>query len=292
MATRIKPKVNEISLAFNPANKRKFILHKEEGGKAMKYAISILEKDDQVDHEKEFLAFLKDQKLSDETAEALHGVYRLMIMTKDNLPATFAANLHKSFPTISEPFTPKVDEKAAKKVEKELREKLEKEIQAKVEKEMGMTKDVEIQKLSETVAELQKESDENKKLLIVEKDARRFAELEKEIRSFEVPGDIAKMAKDALDAEKVSPEFGTRIMERFREFGTAFKASGDLFKEFGSSREGEEDSALGRLKKIVKEKMEKDKDLTETVAFSQAAKDNPELYREYNKEHYKKSSTH
>jgi len=293
MAIRIKPRVEEISLAFNPANRKKFILHKEEGGKVMKYAISILEKDDQVADEKEFLAFLKDQKLSDETTEALHGIYRLVVVAKDKLPASFVANLSKSFPILSESFTPKIDEKTTKKAEKELRVTIEKEIRATVEKEMGMTKDVEIQKLSDTVVALQKESDETKKLLAVEKDARRLAELEKEIKSFEIPGDIAKMTKDALDAEKVSPEFGKRILDSFKEFGTAFKAKDLLFKEFGSSGEGlDEDSALGRLKKIAKEKMEKDKDLTEIVAFSQAAKENPELYREYNKDHFRKVNAH
>jgi len=302
MPTRIKPKVEEISLAFNPANKRKFILHKEEGGKEMKYAISLLSKDDQAANEKEFLVFLKDQKLSKEVEEGMLGAYRLLVMSKDGLPKTFTESLQKSFPAFSEFFGPKGAEKdvLAKMekdlrvtLEKELRVSLDKEIRAAVEKEMGMTKDVEIKNLSVTVAALQKETDETKKLLVVEKDARRLAELVKEITGFGTPGEIAKLAKDVLDVEKTDAELGKRILTSYKESGVAFKTMQKAFDEIGSSGEGIiEGSAHEKLQKLAKDIMAVDKDLTMTAAFAKAAKANPAIYAEYNRDHYKKSVAH
>jgi len=295
MVMRIKPRVQEISLAFNPANKRKFILHKDvKGGNVMpKFAISVLEKEELATDEAAFAKFLKDQKLDKDTAEAVCGAYRLLALSKDKLPETFMPELRKSFPSMVKLFVVQKDEKGEKKVraaiEKELKVSLEKEIRIAVEKEMNMTKDEEVKTLQKDLETLQKESEETKKLLVVEKDARRLMELRKEIEGFGVPGDLDKLAKDVLVAENTSPELGARFLESYKEMGTSFKASNDIFKELGSSGSGvNEDEFAGKVTKLVKDKMTANADLLEIDARREVMKENPSMYAEYNKEHYRR----
>jgi hypothetical protein len=287
MPTRIKPKVEEISLAYNPANRRKFIMHKEqEGGeKGMKYAISLLEKDASVEHEVDFLKFLKEQKISEDATEALVGAYRLTVLHKDGLPKTFAASMQKSFPGIFG--TSRSEKEIRKDVEKELRPVLEKEIREAVEKESAMAKDVEVKKLSDELEAMRKDSEETKKQLAIEKDIRRTSELEKEITSYGVVGDIPEMVKTVLAIEKVNPELAKDTMKSYKKMGDAFSAV-SLFKEFGSSRPGE-DTATGQLQKLVKDKMDKNPNMSEKDAMVAVGRENPKLYRQYNKEHFRKS---
>ena len=292
MPIAIKPKVEEISLAFNPANKRKFILHKDEkGGSVMpKFAISVLEKDEAATNEEAFAEFLKDQKLDKDTADVVLGAYRLMTFSKDQLPEKFVSKLHKSFPDVFPSIEVQKDEKALKAtIEKDLRVTLEKEIQTSVEKEMGMSKDVEIKTLADMVKNLKKESDATKKLLVVEKDARRLGEIHGVLKKSGVPGDLDKMAKDVLDAEKVNPELGKNFLASYKDLGTTFKASEELFKEIGSSAGGiDADSAQGEMEKLAKDKMKADDSLSQMDAWKQVAQEDPALYGRYNKEHYKK----
>jgi len=296
MVMRIKPMVQEISLAFNPANKRKFILHKDvKGGKVMpKFAISVLEKEELATDEAAFAKFLKTQKLDKDTTEAVCGAYRLLALSKDKLPEAFVPELHKSFPSMAKMFVVQKDEKGEKKVraalEKELRIVLEKEIRVVVEKEMNMSKDEKVVALQKDIETLQKDLVDNKKALVVEKDARRLIELRKEIGDFGVPGDLDKLAKDVLDIEKASPDLAKRSLASYKEMGTSFKASNDIFKEFGSSGQGEDETAAdGQITKLVKDKMAANTDLQELEARREVMKENPSLYAEYNKEHYRRA---
>jgi len=291
MTISIKPTVQEVSLAFNPANRRKFILHKdEEGGEEMSENVMSILKKDASTEEAAFMDFLKEQKVDAETSAALSSAYRLLEISKDSLPKDFAAKLQKDFPAISNFFAvPKDMKKEREEIEKEVKATLEKEIRTAVEKEMKMTKDEELVVLQKDIEVLQKELNLNKEALAVEKDARRSMELQKEIEGFGIPGDLNKLAKDVLDAEKVNPELGGRILASYKEMGTAFKASSDMFKEFGSSGPGEDaDSVSGKINKLVKDKILAKEGLTELEARREVMKENPALYAEYNKEHYRR----
>jgi len=281
MPTRIKPKVEEISLAFNPANKRKFILHKDEKGG------SVMPTNKEV-----FVKFLKDQKFDEDSAKAMLGAYQTLVL-KEKGQEDFVAELYKSFPDAFVHLKLKKDEKGEKAlkatIEKALRVTLEKEIRTSVEKEMGMSKDVEIKTLTDMVENLKKESDETKKLLVVEKDARRLGEIHDVLKKSGVPGDLDKMAKDVLDAEKVNPELGKNFLTSYKDLGTSFKASEELFKEIGSSADGiDVDSVHGEMEKLAKDKMKADDSLSQMDAWKQVAQEDPALYARYNKEHYKK----
>jgi len=292
MVMRIKPRVQEISLAFNPANKRKFILHKDEkGGNIMpKFAIELLEKDELAVDEAAFAKFLKGQKLDKDTAEAVCGAYRLLALSKDKMPENFAQAFHKSFPAVAEMFVVhENDKKARASIEKELRDSLEKEIRGVIEKEFSMSKDEEVKTMQKDLELLQKESEETKRLLVVEKDARRLIELRGQIGDFGVPGDLDKLAKDVLAAEKSNPELGARFLESYKEMGTSFKASSDLFKEIGSSGGGIEDNpTASRISKLVKDKMVGSPGMLEIDAMRAVMKENPSLYAEYSKDHYRR----
>lgn len=291
MTISLKPKVQEISLAFNPANKRRFILHKDEkGGDDMSENVSNILKKDASPGEAAFMQFLKEQKVDSDASEALCSAYRLLELSKDSLPGGFQAKLHKSFPEILELFgVPKDMKKDRAEIEKEVKAAVEKDIREAVEKEMKMTKDEEVVVLQKDIEVLQKELQANKDALAVEKDARRSMELRKEIEGFGVPGDIGKMAKDVLDAEKANPELGERILASFKEMGTAFKASSDMFKEFGSSGAGEDtNSVSSKISKLVKDKMIANADLQELEARRLVMKENPALYSEYNKDHFRR----
>ena len=76
---QIKPYIEEISLAFNPANMKKFILMKEG---IMPNLVEILTSKDALLKEKEVDAVLnplvKEMKLSQEAAEGIKGVLRVL----------------------------------------------------------------------------------------------------------------------------------------------------------------------------------------------------------------------
>jgi len=253
VAKRIIPLIEEISLAYEPANKRRFIMKKEV--KDMKYEelLKELEKCEEVALEKgEYIeGLLKDAKLSDEARAVVKLGLGIMATKADELPEGLFKDIAKV------PEYKFVGVKVEKKEEKKEVEPLKKELE-------------EAQKMiKEMQAELEKE-----------RDARRLGELITMVKDFGAPGDAEKTAKVLLTLEKTSEDAFEEMKKNLEAAGAALKAAG-VFSEIGSSGAGTgADSAYERLRKAKDEILEKDK-VSEDVAWERAVKQNPELYKEY-----------
>lgn len=289
---RIKPFVQELSLAFNPANQRKFIMHKDDGGGFMKSVIAFLQKDDPAEKEQEFMKFLKDQGY--ENQEIGTAIYRLVASEKESFPENFTAALAKELLGIE---AGPDAEQLKKDLEKELRETLSKEIRMEVEKEMKMTKDEEVKTLSDKVEALTKDLADTNTILATsnenlekERDARRLSELRKDIDDAKVPGDHAKLAKMAMQAEKLDPAFAKDFQAYLKETGTAFETA-SIFNEGINPFQKEKGSAGEEMDDMVKAAMEKDGELSKAAAMAKVAKENPKLYAKYNEEHHRRNAT-
>jgi hypothetical protein len=292
MPKQIKPDVHEISLAFNPANQKKFLMHKDEshkkllkGEKGMDKLIAILKKEGQLPKEADFIAVLQKAKLPDETVDLMKGAFRLIS----------TANLEKDVVESLAGFLPMTEPVDVNAIEKSVEEKLRKDIEASIRKDLekefkekGDGSEQAIILLKEQINTMAEDLKTSNKEVEVERDARRLGELRNSVKDMGLPGDVEKTAKTLLMAEKANPELAKDITETLKSTGEAFAASG-IFGEVGSSRGGQE---MGKAYDALLEKktalMKENSDLSGTDAWRNVCRENPKLYREYTAEHANK----
>ena len=291
MARRIKPYIDEISLAFNPANKKKFHMRKDQdkfkrGGSNMPKAIEILGNKDKMSKEVEIVAFLdgfgKDQFTSD-NREAILGAFKLLDVAKDQLPDKFIEKLVKDVPELKDAFT--ITEVVEKEVQVSADEKkLRKEIETALRKEMKIEKDENIVRLEGELETFKTELSTTKEALDKEKDIRELADIKNFVKENNIPGDLEKVSRTILLARKTNPEMAKDLEETLVASGAALTAAG-TFSELGSSAPGETGKdTFGKLQKMVTEAMEKDSNLSSPKAWEKVVKQNSELYKQYTAE--------
>ena len=286
MARRIKPYIDEISLAFNPANKKKFHMRKDEnkfkkGGSIMPKAVEILESKDGMFKEAEFNAFLdtlgKDQ-LTDENRELVMGSFKLLGVVKDQLPKGFIEGLVKAIPELKPTFTIVKTEKVNFPADET---KIRKEIEAELRKEMKLEKDQAVVKLEGEIETFKKELKTTIEALDKEREIRELAEIRTFIKEKNVPGDIEKTSRTLLLARRANPELGKDIETMLKSTGEALTAAG-IFSELGKSSDGPAGGrAWDKLQAKVAEVMGKDTKLEQHKAWEKIIKENSELYKEY-----------
>ena len=290
MKRQIIPEVHEISLAFNPANLKKFHLRKElKGEELMKKAIAVLQSQDKMFKETEFLGFLdtlSKDKLTNDDREYISGAYKLLALTKDNLPASFIEDLVKAVPEFQPVFTiveeAKVDrEEIKKELKTEMEPQLRIEIKKEVETEMKKDKDEVVEDLKTQIETLRKDVKTSQEDLQKEADARRTVELITELKDESVP-DPEKRAATILKTEKLDKDAGNELKESLIASAKMVK---EAMGEIGTSRDGiVAGDAYEKLQKEAKIAMEKDVKLQLHEAMAKVARENPKLYAEYNKE--------
>jgi hypothetical protein len=211
MTRRIKPYIDEISLAFNPANTKKFHMRKDKdkfkkGGSIMPKAVEVLESKDKMFKEAEIVAFLdtlgKDQ-FTDENREMVLGSFKLMGMVKDQLPEKFVEKLVKAVPELKDAFTI-TEVKEVKFPADET--KIRKEIEAELRKEMKLEKDASVIKLEGVVETMKKELSGTKVALDKEREIRELAEIKTFVKDKNIPGDIEKVSRTILLARRANSE--------------------------------------------------------------------------------------
>jgi len=294
---QIKPYIEEISLAFNPANMKKFILMKEG---VMPNLVEILTSKDALLKEKEVNAVLdplvKEMKLSQEAADGIKGVLRVLNAYKDGIPKSILSTLAKAVPEYAEFANPEENaeehkarmDKAVDAAVKEAKDKFLKEEKAKIEAqvkkdlEAQMKKEGGVEALQAEVQGLKKEVADSKKEAEKAKDDSRLIELKALVKEIGVPGDVNTQAKTIFSLEKMNPDLAKEHIEGLKKTATMLKAAG-LLSEVGSSGPGTSKDAYEKLMKKVDE-LKKDGKLTDTEAFTKAVRDNPELYKEYRNE--------
>lgn len=291
MSRQIKPDVDEISLAFDPANRKKFFMQKEGGQEGMDKLIEILMSKDKMFKEAKIEKFLKDLDASDEVKDAIRGSLKILTSYKDQLPATLNEQLIKAVPelknllSVSAPISDedrkKIEKETEKKLTKEIEKRLTKEIETKLEKAQG-DDDKQIKLLKDEIETLRKEIKVEKETAEKERDIRRINEIKTLIKDNGIPGDLEKVSKVMLTLEKMSPEVSKDVQEMLNQAGVMIKASA-AFGEFGGTGGGTDksDKAYEKLNDMVTEAMTKDKTLSVGKAWENVVRANPDLYQEH-----------
>ncbi len=244
--------VEEVSLVGKPANRRKFLLFKSEGGEHM--------------DDKEVIGEEIEKASNEHEKNAAKGALNILgKFTKFNDVVKLLQKILSG------------------SAEKEDKEEVSDEIKEKVEE-----KDKEVEKV-----DLQKANDELKER--VEKAEARVADLEKSDKRRKVE-DIAKSLDGDKDetityleelAEKLPEETFGKVVEREKAQKKRLDES-ELYKEKGKTTP-DENSAGGKLEKMIKEAVEKGED--KFAATDRILRDNPELYAEHQKEATKSVAT-
>lgn len=296
---QIKPFVEEISLAFDPANKKKFILMKEG---IMPNLVEVLTSKDEMHKGKEVGAFLdalvKDQKLTQEGSDAIQGALRVLYAFKDGIPKGIMSSLAKSVPDYAEFAVPEGEDADAREarfakeledakknfLEKE-KEKLEADLRKQIEADMKKDGDpkalqTKVSQLEKDIADAKKEIADSKKDAEKAKDDARLTELKAMVKEINVIGDVDKHANTIFSLEKIDKDLANDYIKQLKDVKTRLDAAG-MFSELGNEGPGDGgDTAYEKLQKAVDELM-KDGKLSPSEAWRKAAKDNPELYKEY-----------
>ena len=295
---QIKPYVEEISLAFDPANKKKFILMKEG---IMPNLVEVLTSKDEMFKGKEVGAFLdalvKDQKLTQDGSDAIQGALRVLYAFKDGIPRGILSNLAKSIPDYAD-FAIPVDEDAdarearfAKELETAKNDFLEKEkgkleadLRKQIEKEMKKDGDpkalqARVDQLEKDIKDSKTEIADSKKEAEKAKDDARLVALKAMVKEINVIGDVDKHANTIFSLEKISADLAKDYIDQLKDVKTRLDAAG-MFSELGLEGPSESGSAYEKLVKVV-EGLTKEGKLSQSEAWRKAAKDNPELYKEY-----------
>lgn len=255
--------VLEVSLAVNPANRKKFFLIKEV--QILNKLIDLLTT--QFENESKFENIISKMEISDEAKEAIKGALKLLYAYKDELPAEIIAELTKLLGLeYAEPEYPEPTERGRKEDEEE--EKKEKEAE-----ESPIVK--------EKILQIMKENEElrerlNKEIRIrKEKDA--LLRVEKELPN--IPENAELVAKMLVDIEEKIPEHASTLLRLLRGYSEAVK---QITKEVGAGGEAPK-SVWSKIEALAKEKVEKEK-ITKEQAIAKVLEENPNLYEEYLKE--------
>lgn len=290
MAKQIKPDVDEISLAFQPANLKKFLMRKDAANgdhetivtmfqkiiNTLKKGVGVMDKDQMVKElitNKAYPFTKEDQAYLEGLDEARLG--ELVKFKKEE---------------VKDP-EKKLDDEAKAELEKafnkEHEEKLRKEIEAEVTEKMTEEKegvDAAVTELKKEVVDLKKGIEDAGVKTQKEVDARRKVEYTTFIKEKNVPGDVDKMVATLVKLRESDKDAFESYKESLEEMGKTLSASG-LFAEVGAQGDGDAgDSAYIKLQKEKVEVMKEDTNLSETEAWRRVIKDKAELYKEYMKE--------
>lgn len=290
MKKRIIPHANEVSFAFNPCNKRRFIMMKE---KEMDELLKLLQESEPLLKEEKIIALLAKDKTSADAEMAAKGAIRILYAFKDKLPKGFFSRLAKEVPEYAdfvEPMkagcTKEEVEKLRKEIEAETRKTLEKEYEEKMKKDGAG--DAELKMLKDQIEELKKDNAESKKGLQEEKDKRRDLELRKELTESGFVGDMDKTVKIAAHLEKTDPEMFKDFMEQQKAVGALIGA--DLEVELGSGSVGPlakdkypGSSEYSKLEQMVKDYIKDHPEVTPAKAWRAVINANQAMYKEYRK---------
>lgn len=276
---QIKLHTEEVSLAFNPANKKRFFMKKEAD---MDELIKLLQSEEPLEKEAEVMAFLEKANLSDKAKGAVKGALRILKAYKGEVPDGIFSQLAKLCPEYGT-YAKAVEDQTEKDAQKA---QMRKEVEAEVRKELGE---------KGPIQDLKKELDDTKtrltkaeKDLELAKDEKRELEIFKELKDFEAVGsdaDVEKLSKVIFVLEKQDPTLAKQMIEREKANASVVSAS---LGELGTSAEG---SLVTNTYKQLKEKVDgimvKDDKLKPADAWRRVAKEFPDLWKTYLQERRK-----
>lgn len=272
---RIKPKVEEISLAYNPANRKKFFMFKEED---MDNIIKALQDEAPLLKEEAVDSALKSLSVNENGQKAVKASLKILNMFKDDIPKSVISSLASTVPEYAIFVSPSMTDEEIDKLKKDIQEQTKKETEDAMKKE-GSGNEV-ITVLTAKVEALEKdliaEKDKTQKAV----DTQRSAEIHQSLKEMHVPGDLEVLSKDLVNVEKDSPASFASIMKTYKDCGTMLDAAGVL-SEIGVVGNETGTSAFAQLDTLAKEKLEKDTSTTPAKAWKDVIRDNPDLYKRY-----------
>lgn len=281
---KIKPKVLELSLAYNPATRKKFFMSKED---SMEELMKLL-KDEKLllkekDLDKLFTELSKTKEIPEDKILAVKGALRLLNASKDDLPESFLSILAEKIPSYGifvQPGESPEDRRAwEKQIFEDARKSIEKDLK-KLEPKKGDPNPEVYKELKTEIEVLRKDVETAKDEAQKEKVSRRILEIEVSLEKDNVPGDRAKMAKVLQTLEVTDPESAKDLREQLTLTGTALNAAG-LLTEIGGLGHDTIKTPYAKLAKKVQEIITKDSAVTSAVAWKRVIRENPELYKEH-----------
>jgi hypothetical protein len=281
----------EVSLVPKGANKKKFLLLKQEGGftmdEIMKACLEL-----ELENEQEVEEVLKAKKISPKAMSAVKGALRILSAFKDELPkdvmTTMAGLAGYSYAK------PAKAEKQKKKPEEEEKEKKKLPFKKEdgtvdwesVPEEMRPALQMLWKENEENVKkhdDAVKKADELQKALEIEQQTRIAKEFLDKGNDFPNIGDAKKVGDILRKSYEVSDEYGKEVEEVLKTANDRIEKS--LFDEIGSNVQPEPGAgAWGKIEELAKGIVQKNDSMTMAQAIDLILDQKPELYEEYQKE--------
>lgn len=247
--------VEEVSLVRRAANRRKFLLLKEDDVDELVELLKLaLENEDDVDEA------LGKAKLSDKAAKAVKGALKLLNAYKDELPDDILKTLADlGGYGYAEPEKKGDDEDDDEDLEKmdDLPEWAAEKIEA-----------------------LQKAADENRTALENEIAARKEREYLAKAQEYDnIPGKPEELAQLLMKADGAGDEFGEALGKLLEGLNTSM---GQMYKQLGSDATPTGGGAMEEVTKQAQALLEKSQDVkTLEQAITKVLEQNPDLYKRY-----------
>jgi hypothetical protein len=257
--SEIKP--YEVSLVKWPANRREFLLTKNED-KSMDELLRIVE-EIEAKNEEGLIESLTEAKASEKTIEIAKTVARLISAHSEDFDSTEYEMIGKSLGFFE-------DETEEIEITKSELEKLPARLRVKVEK-LQDDLNANVTVTSELVERLDKKEEDERRQSFIEK----VEGIELGIKA-EKLADLVQYVADKDDA--AADELVTALKS-----ASALAEKSEAFKEVGSSAEGDDvtDDPYEKIRQIALSKVEADSTLTMPKALESAMKENPELKKAY-----------
>jgi len=277
----------EVSLVPRGANKKKFLIFKEDDSPMEEILKAVLETE--LDDEQRVEEVLKAAKLSDKGRNAVKGALRLLNAYKDELPK----DIMKTLAELAGYGYPAPTEKAKDKKDEEEDKKKKYGYPAPTKKEdgswdfSGIPEEVRpaVEALWKEQQEAVKKAEELEKVLKEERDK----QLRKEF--------IQKAADEFANLPTKPEEFGLvlkglaeKAPEEYSRLEGVLKAAneaiekGALYAEIGRSGTPAGDSAVAKVEAMAAGLVQKDANLSRVDALAKVLAENPQLYEQYRKE--------
>jgi len=272
--------VNEISLAFNPANRKQFIMRKDMEVTMFDKIIEMLKDGDIKFKEEELQKFFKEVKLSDEGQGAVLAIAKIVKSTDEHISDDFFGKLVKAVPEFTKlAQIVEIKSEPNKEALEQLVKDITKEVEEELRKESDMGDDV-IKLMKDEITELKKDRDQGVKDLETEKDIRIKTEIKALVKDGNFPGDFDDTVELLAELKKTSESVYDKTVTAFEKSAKIMEAAG-LFKETGAVGDGNPaDTAYDELMVKVETYMKENDKATVPEAMKAVARANKDLYRE------------
>jgi len=273
MARLQELEVVEVSFVDLPANRRKFLVTKSDGGNPVEELLALILETD-LENEDEIDQALAETNLDDQSQQALKGAIKLLNAHRENLtPEVVKSLLTKAGFAVEE--TPPAEP--------------EPEVLYKEDGTLNLDGVPEqlrpaIQALWEGKQTAEEMKDDLEKTLKAERNELRKKEVVRKVKEWKVPGaSTDELADLMMKAEDEMPE-ESAILEKVLASVSNLIKNAETLKEIGTGNESEPDSAYDRAVKKARKLMDIDPAMSLGVAIDTVFQADRELAEEHQKE--------